>query len=127
MLLRPWLIFNPLIREQAKSALSTLRRLFKYRKQIKIGQQNQDPQKIKMGSSFGILSIAVDPAFQRCGVGEILEKDMERYALENGYDQIRLTVLPENTPAVKFYEKMGWEKNLSEGGWEGGMVKRLAP
>ena len=125
MLLKPWLLFNPLIREQAKSALSTLKRLVKHRKGINVGRQKEGSKKIKKGSSFGILSIAVDPAFQRCGVGAILENEVERYALEQGYEQIGLTVLPENTPAVKFYEKMGWEKTLTEDSWEGKMVKRL--
>ena len=127
ILLRPWLLFNPLIREQAAFAIRTMKRLLKHRDIKAVENHKKQSEKIKMGSNFGILSIAVDPSYQRCRVGAILQKDVERYALEQGYDQIRLTVLPENTPAVKFYEKMGWEKTLRDGKWEGGMIKRLAP
>ena len=125
MLLRPWLVLNPLIRDQSKLALSNLRTLFKYLKKIKFNDY-QDPEgKLKMGSSFGILSIAVDPAHQRRGIAGLLMSEVEKYASENGYSQLYLSVHPENLPAVKFYEKMGWQRALADGKWGGKMFKNL--
>jgi len=76
---------------------------------------------------FGILSIAVNQNFQRCGIGKILMKDVVQYAKEKGYHKIELSVHPENQKAVSFYEKSGWMKVLydHEKPWQGYMEKYL--
>jgi len=125
ILLRPWLVFNPLIWEQAKLALKTIKRIMKHQDRNYGDNRNDSLEKIKKGSHFGILSIAVDPGFQRKGVADLMMREVERGAIENGYSQLNLSVHPENLPAVKFYEKLGWEKNLPNGRWDGKMFKKL--
>jgi len=125
MLVRPWLLLNPLIREQAKLALRTFKRLLKHRDRNEDENRKKPSIKIKIGANFGILSIAVDPTFQRQGVGELLMVEIEKKASVNDYSQLHLSVHPENLPAVKFYEKMGWQRALTDGKWEGKMFKGL--
>jgi ribosomal protein S18 acetylase RimI-like enzyme len=75
--------------------------------------------------SFGILSIAVASDRQKLGIGQILMKDAENEACRCGYRQMHLTVSTENEKAIRFYEKLGWEKRLSDGAWKGSMTKTL--
>ena len=125
IILKPWLLLNPLIREQVKLALKTIKRLLRYQKRSKGGKNIEQPIKIKKGSSFGILSIAVDPAFQRLGVGVLIMHEVEKWASENDYAQLHLSVHPDNLPAVRFYENLGWEKSVCDEQWDGKMAKRL--
>jgi GNAT superfamily N-acetyltransferase len=125
VLKRPWLFANPIVRGQAKLALNTLSRILgKEKKNKNTPASDSAKDKIKY-SSLGILSIAVDPAFQRRSVGELLMQRAEELAWENGYEQLHLSVHPDNLPAVKFYEKLGWEKLVGESDWTGKMFKSL--
>lgn len=74
---------------------------------------------------FGVLSIAIAPAFQRQGVGELLMAEVELRAKLNGYKSMILTVHPENIKAVNFYQKIGWVKRESSTGWNGRMIKNI--
>lgn len=49
----------------------------------------------------------------------------ERSAVERGFSKMGLTVHPSNSRAVRFYEKMGWQRNLTDGQWTGSMSKTL--
>jgi ribosomal protein S18 acetylase RimI-like enzyme len=60
--------------------------------------------------SFGILSIAVSPSHQRCGLGRLLIETSEKAAREAGIYEMHLSVEVDNQKAVRFYEKLGWEK-----------------
>jgi ribosomal protein S18 acetylase RimI-like enzyme len=126
VLKRPWLIANPLVRGQAKLAVRTLRRTVGMRKINQHTRPSARENSTIKYSSLGILSIAVDPAFQRRGVGELLMQRAEELACQNGYHQLHLSVHPDNLPAVKFYEKLGWEKLVGESDWTGKMIKRLS-
>lgn len=53
-----------------------------------------------------------------------MEKVEER-ALARGFEEIGLTVDPENRPAIQFYERLGWERRHENGSWSGKMRKRL--
>ena len=76
--------------------------------------------------SFGVLSIAVDPTTQGHGVGQAIMAEAERAATEQGFEQMHLTVHPDNERGVRFYEKNGWERSLpAEGEWAGQMIKLL--
>jgi ribosomal protein S18 acetylase RimI-like enzyme len=75
--------------------------------------------------SFGILSIAVDPRRQGIGAGKSLIAYCEASAFQRGFEQMHLTVEPENRQAIAFYERLGWEKALESGVWKGRMIKRL--
>ena len=57
----------------------------------------------------GICNIAVMPEFRRHGVGEVLVADLIRRAKEKHAFVIMLEVRRSNIPAIKLYEKMGFE------------------
>ncbi|MEN6302666.1 MAG: N-acetyltransferase, partial [Armatimonadia bacterium] len=68
-----------------------------------------------------ILSIAVDPDCHRRGVGGELLKRGLQYLQEQGAEQVRLEVRPDNPAAVHLYEKFGFrtvgEIQDSQGPW----------
>jgi ribosomal protein S18 acetylase RimI-like enzyme len=75
---------------------------------------------------FGILSIGVDPELQRRGIGKLLMEAAEEEARKKGHQEMRLTVAINNLAAINFYEKLGWEKCLSEdGSFQGAMRQPL--
>jgi len=70
---------------------------------------------------FDILSIAVDPAHQGRGIGKLLMHEAQSLARRNGFTVMTLMVDPKNVAAVAFYEAIGWQKSLRNGGWRGNM------
>jgi ribosomal protein S18 acetylase RimI-like enzyme len=75
--------------------------------------------------SFGILSIAVDPKSQRSGIGRMMMQVAETVAHNRTFQEMHLTVHPKNQAAVSFYERLGWEKILENGSFQGYMRKLL--
>lgn len=126
--LQPWLIFNPIVLDQIKVSVRTLKKMIirQMKHKNKLGTKKITEGKSKTATSLGILSIAVSPAFQRQGVGELLMQEVEKFAYINCYTELHLSVRPENLPAVKFYEKLGWQKSPLDGNWDGKMFKKLA-
>jgi ribosomal protein S18 acetylase RimI-like enzyme len=126
LLLRPWLIFDPVILELRKPVLNALRRILKRRRREKeataSGPQNGEDL---IKTRWGILAIATDPKFQRKGVGERLMCSVEDHAKTLNVEKLGLSVHPENIPAVRFYEKLGWVKVMTTAEWQGEMEKRL--
>lgn len=120
VIVRPWLIANPLILDRLKVALAALR---KTRRQVRHPAESK--RESSRGNVFTILSIAVSPEFQGKGVGHDLMIHSENFAKEHGYNQLHLTVHPENVQAVSFYEKYGFIKVNFEDKWAGAMVKYL--
>ena len=55
------------------------------------------------------LGIALSPQFQRRGFGEPLMRAALSAARDRGYEQVSLTVHPEN-PAIALYERCGFRK-----------------
>ncbi len=55
-----------------------------------------------------IHSLMIDPSYQGKGIGAIMVKRMEEYALLNGYDSIRLDTFSGNPQALKLYKKHGY-------------------
>lgn len=116
VLLRPWLIANPLFFERLNLALSVLMR----RSVLPVSSV------VLPDKSFGILSIAVDPQMQGAGYGRSLMLEIERIAGERCFSNMHLTVGRNNDRAIMFYEKLGWQKLLaSDGVWRGSMIKHL--
>lgn len=129
ILSHPWLIFNPIVREQSSLSFKTLkrismRRFYKRPKQAVVINKPlpESPPRYK---PWGILSIAVDPAYQRRGVAEAMMHFVENMLEEKGTTSLHLSVHTDNSPAVRFYEKMGWEKVPPGEEWDGKMMKRL--
>lgn len=91
------------------------------------GAESEDPTAVAP-RSFGVLAIAVDPGCQGGGVGQAIMTEAEATARTLGYEQMHLTVHPSNEQAVRFYERGGWSRSVSEGEpWTGQMVKVLTP
>jgi ribosomal protein S18 acetylase RimI-like enzyme len=64
-----------------------------------------------------IYSLAVDPAHRRQKLGTALIRHVEKALAEQGSPKINLQVLPSNTGAIEFYEKLGYrvEERVSMG------------
>jgi ribosomal protein S18 acetylase RimI-like enzyme len=127
LLLRPWLLINPLVRDQTQVAIKALKKMIKSRKnKLKNNlPSSKTNRQLITSTSFGVLSIAVSPAHQRHGLGELLMCEVEKFANSKGYSRLHLSVHPENLPAVKFYEKLGWERSSPIGDWDGKMHKTI--
>ncbi len=78
------------------------------------------------GPSFGILSIGVSPADRGSGAAVDLMAAAESEAVAGGFGRMNLTVNPENHRAIRFYERLGWERVEDGNGWTGRMVKSLS-
>jgi ribosomal protein S18 acetylase RimI-like enzyme len=116
MLTHPWLLTSPLVRDRVRQARRLLR--------------SAPPGAPSGGAgagerSFGILSIAVHPAFRKHGLGRQLMLEMERHALERGFTRMNLSVEPANAGAVAFYERLGWVR-VPVDRWDGTMIRSLA-
>nr|WP_314507572.1 GNAT family N-acetyltransferase [uncultured Lachnoanaerobaculum sp.] len=59
-------------------------------------------------TGLNILGLAVDPQFQGNGVGKKLMYYIEKYALDNNMDFIRLNSANYRLEAHKFYENIGY-------------------
>lgn len=111
----PWLIAAPFFCERISLAWNVLRR----RSNLAVSQPQTPPVK-----SFGILAIAVDPQIQGAGFGKRLMAETEKLAVERGFSRLHLTVDINNTQAIAFYQRLGWQKSpTSDGGWHGSMAK----
>jgi ribosomal protein S18 acetylase RimI-like enzyme len=76
--------------------------------------------------SFGVLGIAVDPASQGSGVGRALMAEAEKVARGADFENMHLTVHPDNASAVAFYESLGWRRRSGpDGAWTGQMILPL--
>jgi ribosomal protein S18 acetylase RimI-like enzyme len=117
----PWLLLNPLFRERVAFAF---KRVFQ-RKKTSTQQPRIETTSQKPAPSFGILSIAVSPEHQGSGAARLMMEYVEQVAIERGFTSMGLTVHPSNTRAVRFYEKIGWQKDQVSGLWSGRMSKNL--
>ena len=119
VLSHPWHVANPLFRDRLINGLKVLHRF------SKPGRKNR-PNQIQKKPSFGILSIAVNPEFQGLGAGKVLMMESEAIARRQGFDEMNLTVSPDNHQAIRFYDSLGWRKTTRGSVWSGEMVKTLS-
>ncbi|WP_394751141.1 GNAT family N-acetyltransferase [Spongiimicrobium salis] len=54
------------------------------------------------------------PQYRGKGVNRIILSHLKDWALTKGINEIRLTVYVDNIPAIKAYEKVGFQKHLVE-------------
>lgn len=134
VLVRPWLLFNPLFRDRFVLALRVLAR--RLREKLS-GKNTSDAAPSAAATTeaadtanepntsprFGILAIGVEPQVQGGGVGQALMQACENQAWQLGFAKMNLSVHPGNAQAVRFYEKQGWRRVAEKGGWQGAMEK----
>jgi ribosomal protein S18 acetylase RimI-like enzyme len=81
-------------------------------------------------SGVGVVALTITAAYRRKGLGEALLRALLRAASETGPRQVWLSVRPDNLPAIRLYEKLGFiaDANAPSGGWaalgETTMVRR---
>jgi ribosomal protein S18 acetylase RimI-like enzyme len=118
-LLRPWIILHPKFLSRLRLFLRTLRPTK--------SPSSKTPVSATSLRRFGILAIAVNPACQGGGIGRTLMRESESVAESQGFQIITLTVDPSNTQAIRFYESLGYHRDITDTGWRGGMTKEIAP
>ncbi len=84
--------------------------IIKVSKEIPSYYSKIDMQKwaLPNASAMYVTGLAVDPAYQKKGLGTKLIEFSEKKAAEDGCDYLRLTVLTINTPLKSYYEKRGF-------------------
>lgn len=65
---------------------------------------------IKDGKNLYIHRLAVDPQFQKKGIGKKLMDYAEDFAKKNNFISIRLDTFSKNKNNMKFYERRGYKK-----------------
>ncbi len=113
----PSLVLSPMIRDRIRTALSITLRFSRVARGMPTTQTR--------APSFGVLSIATDPAVRGAGAGLALMREAEQRARAEGHAQMTLTVHPDNGPAVRFYERLGWIRQPGQVPWTGTMILAL--
>src|SRR5439155_1190429 len=62
---------------------------------------------------LGVVALTVLEAYRRKGLGEALMRALLRGAAVGGLSEVWLSVRPDNTPAVRLYEKLGFVRDAS--------------
>lgn len=108
VLTHPSLVFNPFYFQRLQEGLHSLRHARRYTKAT-IGERRRKK------NSFTLLAIATDPQWQKKGVGEALMRRAEAFALEQGYQEMGLSVHTGNSAALGFYHTLGWRVKHKDG------------
>jgi ribosomal protein S18 acetylase RimI-like enzyme len=120
VMLRPWLLWNPVIRERLTSSCRILRRKCLQAVETRTMKETQKSER-----SFGILAIAVSPEAHGQGIGRRLMAETERVATQLQFRQMDLSVRIDNHRAIRFYEGLGWFKYMEVETWNGVMKRNL--
>lgn len=75
----------------------------------RVGRRSPDDP-MSLTPVYGILAIAVDPSAARRGIGRRLMESVETHAAASGVDEMELTVRPDNSSAIAFYESLGFKR-----------------
>lgn len=118
LLKRPALFAQPFIRERIGAGFRFLRAGSSARAPVDTPPRDEP-------SSFTILYLAVHPDVEGRGVAPQLLDAAESYARARGFAQMDLSVYLDNTRAIAFYERNGWQRLVREGVWRGFMIKPL--
>ncbi len=113
----PSLVLSPMIRDRLRTALSITLRFSRLARVV--------PTAEVRAPSFGVLSIATTPAVRGSGAGLALMREAEERARAEGHAQMTLTVHPDNDRAIRFYERLGWNRQPGQVPWIGTMVRAL--
>ena len=121
VLLHPWLLSDPMFRVRLRTGLKVLKSF--------LARSDTTPAHIRSSGhksdSYSVLSIAVHPDSQNMKVGLALIREAESEARRKGHIRMTLTVNPQNHQAIRFYEKVGWQRVFVDDRWEGKMANTL--
>ncbi len=70
--------------------------------------QHTDPDLANTSSAY-VEALEVHQEYRKQGIAQALMRKLEQYAVQEGFTRLTLMVEPDNTPAVQFYQKMGWQ------------------
>ncbi|MGB5822123.1 MAG: GNAT family N-acetyltransferase [Saonia sp.] len=54
------------------------------------------------------------PEFRGKGINKMIVDALKKWSIDQGLNEIRLTVYPDNAPAIRAYEKIGFKKYILE-------------
>ncbi len=103
--LNPTLLFHPELRKKYKL---TLRNIFSKLGLKKNKISDNVRQERKKEPVTGLVVIGVHSDHRQKGLGQLLLKMFEDHSSSIGINHLRLTVLTDNTIAIKAYKKSGW-------------------
>jgi ribosomal protein S18 acetylase RimI-like enzyme len=66
-----------------------------------------------VAAGLGVVALTVLAAYRRKGLGEALLRTLLDTAAKTGLSQVWLSVRPDNTPAIRLYEKLGFFRETS--------------
>jgi ribosomal protein S18 acetylase RimI-like enzyme len=117
VLLRPWLLMDPVFRDRLPLALRALAVRGKTRSRASL--EVSSPKR-----RFGLLSLAVHPAHR--GISALLLiREAEAIAIRLGFEEINHQVRPENARVAEMYRLLGYEKVFERDKWTGRLLKTL--
>lgn len=123
VLARPSLLLRSSFRQRLRSGVAITVRFS--RRLSKLGQRSSSSAQPPPAPAFGVLSIATSPEVRGRGVGRALMLEAEARARAQGFKRMTLTVHPENTNAVRFYQDLGWIPLQNGATWNGAMQRIL--
>ncbi len=110
----PWVLFHPEVIAKWPVIKKNILVRFGLKKKNHFTQVQQE--KMSKEPKVGLVVIGVDPQYHGKGYGTLLLKEFERKAVyEFGIKNLQLSVMTNNSKAIKAYEKNGWQRGLQEG------------
>jgi GNAT superfamily N-acetyltransferase len=108
-LIRPWLLFHPTTLSKYSYIVKNIL--------LRFGLKNKKSS-LKSNEEFntftGLVVIGLKQEAQGKGAGALLLNEFEEQSIKLRVNRMRLSVIPQNSKAIKAYKKSGWkEGNLS--------------
>lgn len=111
--INPWLLYEQMGKDEFKPIfyeLAARGQLFVFQHEDEdAGMFKLVPMKHRNSHIIYLGGVALHPAFQSRGLGELMLKEVINKVKDQGYRRIELTVATLNGPAIFLYEKMGFE------------------
>lgn len=120
VLAHPWTLTDPFFRDRIKNGLELIRPRRSRRPDPQQKTEEPKPQ------TFTVLYLAVEPNYQRRGIGRSLLMAAEDAARHRGFNQVNLSLYLDNFKAITFYEHNGWQRVCTDARWIGYMSKSLS-
>lgn len=57
-----------------------------------------------------IMHVAIIPFWQKKGIGRLMMNFAEKYAFDNGFENVKVNISLKNIRAIEFYTKLGYKK-----------------